>query len=111
MQSILASIKKLLGPGSEHTYFDADLIMHINSVFMVLTQLGLGPPEGFTISDDSAAWSDFIPEDSKHFEAVRTYVYLQTKLVFDPPASSAVLASIERKSSELEWRLNHAAEM
>lgn len=110
MDSILTSIKKLLGITEDYTHFDMDLIIHINSVFMILTQMGVGPAEGFTISDKSDEWGDFISEDDLNFEAVRTYVYLKVRLIFDPPLSSAVMESINRTISELEWRLNVAAE-
>ena len=110
MESILTSIKKLLGVGEEHEYFDSDIIIHINTTFMILTQLGVWPSTGFTIKDKTAVWSDFIPIDDLRFEAVKSFVYLKVRLVFDPPSSSAVLESFNRTISELEWRLNHAAE-
>ncbi len=106
MESILTSVKKLLGIDKDYTHFDNDLIMHINSVFMVLTQLGVGPSEGFAISDANAMWSDFIGEDDKNFQAIKTYVYMKVRLMFDPPLSSAVLDSMSRTICELEWRLN-----
>lgn len=109
MDSILTSIKKLLGIVEEYEQFDADLIMHINSVLMVLTQLGVGPEAGFSIKDDSAIWADFIPNDVT-LEAVKSYVYLRVKLLFDPPLNSAVIESINRQINEYEWRLNVAAE-
>ena len=109
MESILTSIKKLLGITEEYDQFDPDIIMHINSVFMILTQLGVGPAEGFSIEDDTSVWSDFI-QDVKKLESVKTYVYLKVKLAFDPPLSSAVIESMNRLISELEWRLNVAAE-
>ena len=83
--------------------------MHINSVFMTLTQLGVGPAEGFRIRDDSAIWADFMP-DSPVFESVKTYVFLRVKLIFDPPLTSAVIDSYERQIDEFEWRLNVSAE-
>ena len=110
MESILTSIKKNLGPSGEYTHFDPDIIMEINTAFMELTQMGLGPAKGFKITDDSAVWSDFIPADDLNFEGVKTYVELSTKLVFDPPTNSTVLASYERKLAQLAWRLNFAAE-
>ena len=110
MDSILTSIKKMLGIAEEYTHFDPDIVMHINSAFMVLTQLGVGPPEGFRINDDSSVWSDFIPEDDKRFEAVPTYVYQKVKLNFDPPSSSTVIDAMKRSIDEFEWRLNVAAE-
>lgn len=109
MESILISIKKLLGITEEYDQFDPDIIMHINSVFMILTQLGVGPAEGFSIEDDTAVWTDFI-QDVKKLESVKTYIYLKVKLAFDPPLSSAVIESMNRLINELEWRLNVAAE-
>nr|DAP82061.1 MAG TPA: hypothetical protein [Caudoviricetes sp.] len=107
---ILTSVKKLLGIAEEYKHFDEDIIVHINSVFMILTQLGVGPSEGFSINDESAVWTDFIGEDNKNFQSVKTYVYMKVKLIFDPPLSSAVLESMNRTISELEWRLNVAAD-
>ena len=104
MESVLTSIKKLLGIAEEYTHFDADLIMHINSVFMVLTQLGVGPPEGFIIEDDTTVWTDFIPDVGK-LEAVKSYMHLKVKLLFDPPLSSATIESYANLIRELEWRL------
>lgn len=109
MESILTSIKKLLGISEEYEHFDADLIMHINSVFMILTQLGVGPSEGFHITDSSDIWTDFIQEPAR-IELVKSYMYLKVKLLFDPPSSSAVIESMNRMISEFEWRLNVAAE-
>ena len=110
MDSILTSIKKMLGIAEEYTPFDVDIILHINSVFMILNQLGVGPSTGFRIEDDSATWSDFT-EDKLDVEAVKSYIYLKVRLLFDPPSSSAAIESINRLISELEWRLNVAAEL
>lgn len=109
MDSILTSIKKLLGITEEYTHFDVDLIMHINSVFMILNQLGVGPSEGFAIEDDTATWDDFI-EDPTQLQAVKSYVYMKVKLLFDPPLSSAVMEAMNRTISEFEWRLNVAVD-
>ena len=109
MESILTSIKKLLGIEEEYTQFDADIIMHINTVFLNLTQLGVGPSEGFLIEDDTAIWEDFIG-DSSQLQAVKTYMYLKVKLLFDPPLSSSVAESMNRMIAELEWRLNVAVD-
>lgn len=109
MESILTSIKKLLGIEEEYMQFDEDIIMHINSVFLNLTQLGVGPVEGFFIEDDTATWDDFIG-DSTQLQAVKTYMYLKVKLLFDPPLSSSVIESMNRMISELEWRLNVAVD-
>ena len=105
MDSILTSVKKMLGITEDYEHFDADLIMHINSVFMILTQLGVGPSEGFSIEGKLDTWDDFISTGS-NLEAVKSYVYLKVKLLFDPPLSSSVMESMNRMISELEWRLN-----
>lgn len=111
MESILTSIKKLLGIAKDYKQFDDDIIMHINTVFMNLTQLGVGPEEGFYIEDDSAEWIEFVDtEMTAQFNAVKTYAYLKVKLLFDPPLSSSVVQSMNNMISELEWRLNVAAE-
>lgn len=95
----------MLGITEEYTYFDDDIIMHINSALMILTQLGVGPAKGFTIQSKDAVWSDFVSEED-NVEAIKTYIYLKVKLLFDPPLTSSVLDSMERLISELEWRLN-----
>ena len=104
-ESILTSIKKLLGIPEDHEHFDSDIIMHINSVFMILTQLGVGPVEGFKIRDKSSTWGEYILNE-KNIESVKSYVYYKVKLLFDPPTGSAVMESINRIINELEWRLN-----
>ena len=105
MDSILTSVKKIIGISEEDESFDTDLIIHINSVLMVLNQLGVGPEDGFSITDKSAVWTDLIG-DNKLIEAVKTFVGLKVRLIFDPPTSSAVLDSINKTISELEWRIN-----
>ena len=109
MESILNSIKKLLGITEDQTYFDADIIMHINSVFSILNQLGVGPAEGYAIQDDLNTWDEFITDEGK-LQSVKSYIHLKVKLLFDPPASSSVLSSMERLINEFEWRLNVTAE-
>ena len=109
MDNILSSTKKLLCIPTEETAFDSDIIMHINSVFMILNQLGVGPSGGFSISDDYALWSDFIP-DGQNLELVKSYMYMKVRLMFDPPTNSSVLTSMEKTISEFEWRLNVQAE-
>lgn len=110
MESILTSIKKLLGIQEEYKQFDTDIIIHINSVFMTLTQIGVGPAEGFTIDDEFSLWRDFI-EDPYVLSAVKTYIYLKVKILFDPGSmGSATLAAYERQIAELEWRLNSATD-
>lgn len=110
--SILNSVKKMLGITEEYTHFDADIITHINSTFSILAQLGVGPEAGFAIEDQFADWSDFIPEGtgSNLLSSVRTYVFMKVKMMFDPPLSSSVAEAYNRQISELEWRLNVAAE-
>lgn len=109
MDSILISIKKLLGIEENYTHFDTDIIMHINSVLSILTQLGVGPSSGYSIKDANAVWDDFI-SDSKKLELVKTYVYLKVRLMFDPPSSSSAIDSMKQLISELEFRITIAAE-
>lgn len=109
MESILTSVKKMLGISEEYKHFDKDLIMHINSTLFVLTQLGVGPAEGFSIYDDTVFWEDFLG-DATNLELVKSYVYLKVKLLFDPPLSSAAMESANRQIAEFEWRLNVAVD-
>ena len=109
MESILTSIKKLLGMTEDYTAYDDQIIIHVNSVFMILTQLGIGPENGFAIKDKEAIWNDFVSDETK-LELVKSYVYLKVKLLFDPPSNSSVIESINRQINEFEWRLNVKAE-
>lgn len=109
MESILTSIKKLLGIDEEYDIYDPDIIIHINSVFMNLKQMGVGPAGGFRIEGEDAVWSDYTT-DSEEIESVKTYIYLKVKLIFDPPLTSAVLESMKQLINEFEWRLNVEAE-
>lgn len=110
MESILISIKKLLGIDETDTHFDVDIILHINSAFMTLYQLGVGPSKCFKIDSDEQKWTDFLNE-SEDFESVKTYIYRKVKLNFDPPQSSFVLDAMDRQSKEDEWRLFIQAQM
>jgi len=110
MDSILTSIKKLLGIAEDYNHFDVDLIIHINSAIMVLTQLGVGPSSGFAIEDDSATWEDFISDDITKMQLVKSYIMLKVRLLFDPPQSSAHIEAINRQISEFEWRLHVEAD-
>lgn len=110
MESILTSVKKLLGPGADNSDFDTDIIIHINSAFAILTQLGVGPSEGFSIDNEYPIWDDFISSEDKRFRMVKTYVYMKVKLVFDPPTNSSHLQALKDAVDEYEWRLNVAAE-
>ena len=109
-ESILTSIKKLLGIDENYTHFDADIVMHINSVFSILTQMGVGPANGFSISGKDETWSAFITDKPNIFSLVKSYVYMKVRLLFDPPLSSAAIESINRQISEFEWRLFVAAD-
>lgn len=109
MDSILTSVKKLLGIADEYTHFDSDIIMHINTVFSSLTQMGVGPAEGFSITDTYSTWDEFTSENVS-LASVKTYMYLKVRLLFDPPQNSSVMSSMERQASELEWRLNLTGE-
>lgn len=110
MESILTSIKKLLGITKDYTHFDADIVMHINSVFMTLTQLGVGPSDGFFITDETTTWDEFI-KDPKTCQAAKSYIFLKVKLLFDSQTMpSAVITSYNEMIREFEWRLCLAAE-
>ena len=108
-ESILTSIKAQLGIQEDYTAFDPQLIMHINSVLMVLNQLGVGPTAGFVISDKTSVWSDFLSSD-KNLEATKSYIGMKVKMLFDPPTTSVVADSMNRMINEFEWRLNAEAE-
>lgn len=110
MESILTSIKMLLGISEEYDHFDPVIIMHINSVFSDLMQLGVGPSKGFRIEDETATWVDFMTDMSK-VEAVKSYMYLRVKLLFDSQTlPSSVIESYNRQIEKAEFRLNAAAE-
>lgn len=104
-QSILTSTKKILGIAEDYTVFDLDIITHINTVFSTLTQLGVGPAEGFMIEDDEAEWGDFIGDDNR-FNSVKSYVFLKVRQLFDPPTTSYLIDAVNKQIQELEWRLN-----
>ena len=103
--SILNTTKKILGLTEDYTVFDLDIIIHINSILNVVTQLGIGPEDGFMIEDATATWEDFLGSD-KRLNAVKTYVYLRVRLLFDPPTTSYLINAMESQCRELEWRLN-----
>lgn len=109
MDSILNSIKKASGIMEDYHHFDDDLMLHINSVLSVLTQLGVGPSEGFMVTNDRDEWYDFIQDDAK-LNLVKTYMQLRVKLLFDPPLTSSVIDAITRTANELEWRIQVAAD-
>ena len=103
--SILDSMKKLLGISNDYNHFDQDIIIHINTAFMSLRQIGVGPKEGFAIHGSEETWGDFLPDMNTH-ESVRTYLYLKVRLIFDPPTNSAVVEIFNKNINEIEWRLN-----
>lgn len=105
-ESILKSVKHVMGLDETDTGFDTDILMHINSIFSVLNQLGIGPENGFAIEDDSAVWADFI-EDDPILNSVKTYVWLRVRMLFDTStATSFFITAMEKQIAELEWRLN-----
>lgn len=108
MDSILTSVKKIIGIAEEDDSFDTDIIIHINTVFMILSQLGMESVDNFSISDKYALWSDIIPEGYS-LEAIKTYVALKVRMIFDPP-TGGVADAIKNNISELEWRINVAIE-
>lgn len=103
--SILTSIKKLLGIAEEDASFDQDIIMHINTVFAILAQLGVGPENGFSIEDDGTIWSDYLG-NATNLELVKSYIYMKVRSMFDPPTSSILADAMNKNISELEWRIN-----
>lgn len=109
-ESILTSVKKLLGITEDYTEFDIDIIVHINTVFTILNQLGVGPTKSFSISDKTSVWSDFLG-DSDDLELVKSYVPLKVRLLFDPPTNGNAMEATKRMIEELEWRLFVTAEV
>lgn len=107
MDSILTSIKKMLGITEDYEHFDQDLIMHINSVFMILNQLGVGPEPSFRITGKTETWDQFI-DGKTDLDSVKSYMYLKVKLMFDPPQSGIVMNATQEQIRELEFRLNIA---
>ena len=105
MDSILTSIKKLLGISEEYEHFDTDIMIHINTAFETLNQLGVGPDEPFYIQDKTDTWDEF-KTNGQDIRSVKTYIYLKVKMVFDPPNKSVDSEAIKNEISELEWRMN-----
>lgn len=106
-ESVLTSIKKMLGIVDGYDYFDQDVIMHINTVFMILNQLGVGPTDHtFRITGYDETWSDF-SENIEDMEAVKSYMYLKVRQLFDPPTNGTVAESINRSVTEMEERLRY----
>lgn len=107
--SILNTIKKLIGLDVDYTPFDEDIKVFINGAMMVLQQLGVGPLKGFTVTDFTQTWGDFLPSDTM-LDGVKQYIFLYVKMAFDPPASSVVMDALKSQKQELEWRLREQAE-
>lgn len=107
-ESILASVKKMLGITEEYKAFDPDIIIHINTVLAILHQLGIGPDEGFQIDGPQQTWADLFGNDPR-LNLIKSYVQLRVRLLFDPPVGSA-LDSYNRIISEFEWRINVAVD-
>lgn len=109
IDSILDSVKKLLGPSEDYDAFDEDIILHINSAFGRLCELGVGPPSPFFIKDSSATWDDFVTTESLH--QVRRYVVLYVKRIFDPPANSVIMQAYKEEIDKLEWLMCSVSEV
>ena len=107
-ESILNSIKKIIGLDSAYDAFDTDIIIHINSVLMLLNQLGVGV-DGFSITGSTETWGDFLGDESK-LHMAKSYVAMKTRLVFDPPTNGTVMEALKQSISEFEWRLNVEAD-
>lgn len=107
--SILISVKKILGLDAADTSFDLDVLTHVNNAFSTLHQLGLGPSDGFMVEDDTAVWADY-GEVDRILNQVKTYVYLKTRIAFDPPTTSYLIGALEKQIQEHEWRLNSIRE-
>ena len=107
--SILMTIRKLVCGNPYADHFDADLLIHINACFSILNQLGVGPENGFPLTDDTQSWSSYIA-DNYILNMVKTYVTLKVKKIFDPPLTSSVLEAMDKEISQLEWRLNVAVD-
>ena len=105
--SILTSVKKVLGIPSYYDHFDRDILLHLNTVMSILNQLGIGPEEGFIVEDDSTTWADLFDGDidTNKMMYVKSYVCLRVRLLFDPPTSSGAIDAMERQMRELEWRI------
>lgn len=106
MDSILDSIKQLLGIPATDTAFDTDIIIHINTAFMALNQLGIGGATVFSISDNTTTWADYLSTEEDMYSACKTYVFLLVREAFDPPTNAALVGSMQKLRSELEWRLS-----
>lgn len=105
-QSILKSTKKVLLIGDEDDSFDLDILTHINSAFSTLSDLGIGPEDGFIVEDDEVEWSDFLSDHIPTLSKVKIYVFLHTRFLFDPPTTSFLLNAMEKQVEECLWRIS-----
>lgn len=105
-ESILQTIKRMIGPSMLSNEFDTDLVVHINSVLFDLNELGVGPSDGFVITGETETWEDLLGADVKYLEAVKTFIYLKVKMIFDPPTVGGVINAYEKLIKEYEWRIN-----
>ena len=103
--SILTSIKKNLGVPEDYEAFDQDIILYINSAISTLTQLGVGPDEGFMIEDKTAVWDTFLGTDPR-LNMAKTYIQLRVRMLFDPPQTSYLVEAMNKQIEQHEWRLN-----
>jgi hypothetical protein len=110
MDSILNTIKKLLGIDATDTSFDTDIIIGINSAIFSLSQMGIGPNNSFILTSVDQKWSDYIGNSSINLEGIKNYLYLKTKMIFDPPTSSTTIEAFNDNIKELEWRMMLAVE-
>jgi hypothetical protein len=110
MDSILNTIKKLLGIDAEDTSFDTDVIVNINLAIFNLSQIGIGPNNTFIVTSVDQTWSDYIGSSVVNLEGIKNYIYLKTKILFDPPTNSTVMAAFNNNIQELEWRMMRAVE-
>lgn len=109
-ESILLSIKQMLGLEVDYAPFDQELLVHINSALFTLMQLGVGPSDGFDVNGADETWGDFLGDQLKQLKAVKSYIYYDVRLAWDPPSSATVAKQFQDKHEELGWRLRHQIE-
>lgn len=110
MESILDTIKQLLGIPVEDESFDTDIKVYINTVIPNIAQMGIGPKNGFIVTSNTQLWSEYIDSTLINLEGVKQYIYLKVKLIFDPPTNSTTVQAINDSLKELEWRMMLAVE-
>lgn len=107
-QSILNSVKKVLGLDASYTAFDQDILTGINTALSAAQQLGVG--RGYIIDNEDATWYNLEIGDTNSLNLLRTYVNLRCRLLFDPPTTSFLKDAFEAQLKEYEWRLSHERE-